>query len=80
MRLLKLSRMMWQQSLKGKKTLGRPSRRSEHIIKIDFKQGGKLWTRFRASEKSKMAGCCKYDNEQQRSIKFGVFFDWLINY
>lgn len=46
----------------GKRTLGRPSSRSEHNIKIDLKQGGKLETRSRASEKEKMAGYCQHDN------------------
>jgi len=63
----------------GKRALERPSCRSEDNIKIDLNQGAKIWTRFRVLEKDKMAGSCKYDNGHERSIKVGVFFDWLIN-
>lgn len=62
-----------------KRALGRPSGRSERNIKIDLTQGGKIWTSFRASEKGKKESSCKH-NEHQRSVKVGVFFDWLINY
>jgi hypothetical protein len=63
----------------GKRALERPSCRSEDNIKIDLKQGAKIWSRFRVSEKRKMVGSCKYDNEHDRSIKVGVLFDCLIN-
>lgn len=58
----------------GKRALERSGSRSEDNIKIDLKQGAKIWTIFRVSEKGKMVGSCKYGNEQERSIKVGIFF------